>query len=61
MVKSVQSILFVGGDGVPFPINSLVGYISRCFDCLASDLAVYSLHPAYFIIFFLVFRNIDDP
>jgi hypothetical protein len=24
-------------------------------------LAVYPLHSAHFIIFFLVFRNIDDP
>jgi hypothetical protein len=60
MVKSVQSILFVGGDGVPFPVNSLMGYLSGGFDCLAVGLAVYPLYSAYFIILFLVFCNIDD-
>jgi hypothetical protein len=61
MFKNVQLILFVGGDGVPFPVNSLMGYLSSGFDCLTAGLAVYPLHLTHFIIFFLVFRNIDDP
>jgi hypothetical protein len=61
MFKNVQLILFVGGDGVPFPVNSLMGYLSGGFDCVTTGLAVYPLHSAHFIIFFLVFRNIDDP
>jgi len=60
MFKSVELILFVGGDGVPFIINSLMGYLSCDFDCLAAGLAVYPIHPEYFIIFFPVFRDIDD-
>jgi hypothetical protein len=61
MFKSVHLILFGGGDGVPFPFNPLMGNISGCFDRLAVDLAVSPLHPAYFIILFLVFCIIDDP
>jgi len=60
MFKSVQLIPFVGGDGVPFPVNSLMGYLSGGFDCLAAGLAVYPLHPSHFIIFFLVFINMKE-
>ncbi len=61
MFKNVHLILLGGGDGVPFPFNPLMGYLSGGFDRLAADLAVSSLHPAYFIILFLVFCNVDDP
>ena len=60
MFKSVELILFVGGDGVSFPFNSLVGYFPGGFDCFAVGLAVSPLHPAHFIIFFPFFCDLDD-
>ncbi len=61
MFKSVHLILSGGGDGVPFPFNPLMGYLSGGFDRLTADLAVSPLHPAHFIILFLVFCIIDYP
>jgi hypothetical protein len=61
MFKCVQLILFVGGDGVPFTINSLMGYFSRITYCLAPGLAVYTVYGTRIIIFFLVFCNINHP
>jgi hypothetical protein len=54
-------ILFVGGDGDLFPVNSLMGYLSVGIDCLASSLAVYAFYGTHFIIFFLIFCTIDNP
>jgi hypothetical protein len=59
--KWVQLILFVGGDGVSFPVNSLMGYLSSGIDCLAPCLAVYPFYGTTFIIFLPVFCNIDIP
>jgi hypothetical protein len=61
MFKCVQLFLFIGGDGVPFPVNSLMGYFSSGSDCFAAGLAVYPVYAAYFIVFFPVFCNIDGP
>jgi hypothetical protein len=59
--KCVQLILFVGGDGDLFPVNSLMGYLSGDIDCLASGLAVYAFYGTHSIIFFLIFCTIDNP
>ncbi len=61
MFKCARVFLSAGGDGVPFPFNSPVGYLFGSFDCLTADLAVSPVHIAYFIVFFLVFCYIDDP
>jgi len=61
MFKCVKLILFVGGDGVPFTINSLMGYISGVTYCLTPRVAIYTVYNTLIIIFFLVFCNIDNP
>jgi len=53
--KCVQYILLVGGDGVSFPFNPVMGDCFGISRCRASCLAVSPLHGSRLVLFFVVF------
>jgi hypothetical protein len=61
MFKCLLWILSDGGDGVPFPVNSPLGYLFSGITCVAVGLAVYSVYDTPFNIFFPVFYNFNHP
>jgi hypothetical protein len=61
MFKCVLWILFDGGDGAPFPINSPMGYYTCGTDRPATGLAVYPIYGTHVVIFFPVFCYFARP
>lgn len=61
MFKCLLWILFDGGDGVPFPVNSPMGYYTGGTDRPAARLAVYPIYGTLVVIFFPVFCHFDHP
>ncbi len=52
-------ILQVGGDGVPFDFSSAVGDFSDFINCVASHLAIFTVHITAIVVFCVVFCVVD--
>jgi hypothetical protein len=52
-------ILYVGGNGVPFDFNSVVGGFSNFVDRVTPYLAVFTVYVAAVVVFCAVFCVVD--
>jgi hypothetical protein len=52
-------ILYVGGNGVPFHFNSVVGGFSNFVDRVTPYLAVFTVYVAAVVVFCAVFCVVD--